>query len=535
MDPLAEAAAILHTAVGLHQEGKLREAEMAYGRVLTLDPTNADALGLLGLIFNGYGRRHDALTLIRRGIGISPSSTRFYNLGVVLEALGDIPGCVSAFRTAAALDPSDTTTWAAALFNADLHPYATPAMRLADRRAFNAEHCAAMTAAAAPHDNDPDPRRRLRVGYLSADFTDHSASMTFGPVLAGHDRAAVEVYCYWQQRGPADAVTEQFRARADHWRVVNLMSDDTLEDQIRADKIDILVDLSGFSNGQRLTVLARKPAPIIMTGWGHVTGLGLDASDYILADAITAPADLAHQHHEQALHLPCILAFDPRGPYPDVAPPPAAANGYVTFGYFGRALKTSEQVWATWANILHRVPRSRLVFKGREYMDEGYRTTLTEFFASLRISSGRLTFLGQTPRWEHLAAYGLIDVALDPFPQGGGVTTLEACLMGVPSVALLGDHLNGRVAPSVLATIGRQSLVGLDIEHYVEIASILGRSPMTLADRESHREALLGSVICDQRAYAGAVERAYRQAWQTWVAAQAPAAVPERTLHLVSA
>lgn len=508
---------ILNGAVALHRNGRSREAEQAYRRVLELEPGNPDALGLLGLILKDRGRYDEALMLLRQSLSINPTAITYYNLGATLEARGDVPGCVSAFRQAVALNPSDMTNWTAAVFNGDLHPYATPAMRLADRRAFNTSNCAALTKAAKPHTNDPDPERRLRVGYISADFTHHSASMVFGPVLAGHDHANVEVFCYWQKRTDADAITEMMRGYADHWREISGLSDEQLAAQMRLDGLDIIVDLSGYSNGNRLTALARKPAPILMTGWGHVTGLGLDAADYLLADAVTAPDELSSQHTETALHLPCILAFDPRPPYPAVAPPPSETNGYVTFGYFGRALKTSEPVWAVWSHILHRVPNSRLVFKGREYIDPAYRARLLEFFSSLRVNSSRLEFLPPTLRPEHLEAYGKIDVALDPFPQGGGVTLLEATLMGVPSVAMLGDHLNARIAPSVLATIGRPQWVALDAQHYVEIAATLAA---TTADREALRAALLDSVICKPREYAAAVERVYREAWQAWCASR---------------
>jgi predicted O-linked N-acetylglucosamine transferase (SPINDLY family) len=204
-----------------------------------------------------------------------------------------------------------------------------------------------------------------------------------------------------------------------------------------------------------------------------------------------------------------------------VSPPPKAHTGIVTFGYLGRAIKTSERVWALWAEILHRVPRSRLVFKGREYADHALRTRLLEFFASLRISSSRLDFQGATPRGHHLASYGQIDVALDTFPQGGGITTLEACLMGVPSVTLLGDDINGRTSASVLATIGRKDWIAVDPEHYVTIATVLAQTPTTLADRRGLRDALLTSIICDPPAYAAAVERVYREAWAAWCSQQA--------------
>lgn len=528
-DPLTQAAILIQQAIVWHQDGKIKDAEAAYRRALALDPVNADALNMLGLIHHDRGDRDTAVRLIRASIAIKPTAAYWYNLAIVFEGQGDIVGALAAFRQAAVLDPSDVTNWSSAIFAGDLHPYSTPAVRLADRRTFNQVHCAALTARAAPHQNTPDPDRRLRVGYLSADFTDHSAALVFEPLLTGHDHDAVEVYLYWQQRGPADAITERFKGHADHWRVISGLSDEALAAQIRADGIDILVDLSGYSNGHRLLTLARKPAPIIMTGWGHATGLGIDACDYLLVDAITVPPEREYQHHERVLRLPCALTFNPRPPYPDVALAPSARNGYVTFGYLGRASKLSEPVWGAWATILYRVPGSRLVFKGHEYADQGYRARTVEFFASLRIGSHRLDFRGATDRRRHLETYADIDIALDPFPHGGGVTMLEACLMGVPSVTLLGDHLNGRIGASVLATIGLGHLVAVDAGDYVDIAARLAQTTVSLHARQSIRAALLDSIICNPTAYAASVEQVYRDAWKAWCAEQDMAVLPERT------
>jgi predicted O-linked N-acetylglucosamine transferase (SPINDLY family) len=420
------------------------------------------------------------------------------------------------------------------IFSMDLHPHAPPAVRLADRRALNARHCAPLTVKAEPHTNDRDPDRRLRVGYISADFNQHSASMVFGPVLEGHDHSKVEVYCYWQQEGPPDEITERFEKLADHWVVVNTLSDEALAQRIRDDNIDILVDLSGYSNGNRLLALARKPAPIIMTAWGHVTGLGIDACDYIIADEISAPPEHEHQYHEQILRVPCIVGYDPRPPYPNVAPPPREQNGFITFGYLGRANKTSEPVWAAWAEILRRVQHSRLVFKGNDYLDEAFRNRVNDFFLSLRISSHRLEFLGPSPRPHHLEAGSSIDIALDPFPQGGGVTLLEACLMGVPSVALMGDYLNGRIAPSILSALGHGDWVAESVPEYIDLAVTMAGTPWTHEDRVSLRQDLLGSMLCDPKRYAGHVEQAYRRAWRQWCGGAIQEAKPSG-LHLVSA
>jgi len=516
-----KAAAALDAAAALHGEGRLKDAEGAYRRVLALDPVNADALNMLGLIAHKRGDGEAAVYLMRASIAPRPATALYWgNLGTVLESRGDIPGAVAAFREAARLEPAEIHYWTSAIFNGDLHPHTSPAVRMADRRAFNAAHCADLTAAAVPHQNDRDPERRLRVGYISADFVDHSAAMVFGPVIKGHDRAQVEVYCYWQRRTHPDAITEQIRRQADHWRQVDGLDDEALAGMIRADGIDILVDLSGYSLGHRLTALARKPAPVIITGWGHVTGLGIDACDYLVADAVTVPPESAWQHHERILRLPCLLAFDPRSPYPDVAAPPAVRNGYPTFGYVGRATKMSEAVWAAWAEIL-------LLLKGREYGDPAYRARIVEFFASLRVGSSRLEFRGPTSRQQHLAAYADIDVALDVWPQNSGVTTLEACLMGVPTVTLLGDHLNGRIGASVLSTLGRAPWVGLDREHYTEIATALASAPATHEQRRQLRADLLASIICDPERYARTVEAVYREAWHAWVGAETPAIVRE--------
>lgn len=533
---LRQAASLMETAAALHREGRLGEAEAAYRRVLLLDATNAAAMNMLGLIHANRGDSETAVRLMRVSLRLSPSAPFAYNLGLVLEARGDVDGAIAAYRCATELDPCDVTNWTSAIFAGDLHPRATPSTRLTVRRAFDQRHCAALTAAAAPHMNDPDPDRPLRVGYLSADFVDHSARLVFESIICGHDRTNVDVFLYWQQRQPSDRVTARFARSVEPGRfvTVNRMTDEQLAQQMRDDGIDILVDLAGYSNGNRLTALARKPAPIIMTGWGHVTGLGIDACDYLLADAITVPEEDEHHYHERVLRLPCVLALDPGDAYPDVTPAPAATREEVTFGYFGRATKTNDAVWATWARILAAVPASRLAFKGREYADAGYRARILGGFTSRGVDGSRIEFLGATDRNGHLSAYGTIDVALDTWPQTGGVTTLEACLMGVPSVTLYGDHLNGRIGASILATIGRGQLVATDTDAYVEIAVRLARTRISLESRRAIRANLLGSIICNPREYALAAESLYRQAWHTWLDAQAPIA-GERTLHLVSA
>ena len=523
MPPATDPLVLLQQASVWQADGDLPKAEEAYRRVLALDPSNPDAMNLLALIHHDQGDRDVAIRLLRAAIKIRPEARFYTNLGVVLAAHGDRTGSVAAYRLAVAANPAGIVAWPGVIFAMDLHPHSLPAVRLADRRAFNARHCAALTAEAAPHTNDPDPDRRLRIGYISADFKLHSAANVFLPVLRDHDHHNVEVTCYWQQEGEADAITDRVEGYADRWRVVNELDDQQLADLIRDDRIDILVDLSGYSNGNRLLALARKPAPLIMTAWGHVTGLGIDACDYILADDLTIPPEHEPLYHEQILRLPCTVAYEPPDDVPEVAPPPKEINGYTTFGYLGRANKCSEAVWAVWAEILHRVPGSRLILKGNDYRDQAFRAYITDFFIGLRISSHRIEFRGPSPRKHHLEAHADVDIALDPFPQGGGVTVLEACLMGVPTVAMLGNYLNGRIAPSILRAVvpdpyAASAMIASTPAEYADHAVETAERTMTLQHRLLLRRWLLDSVLVRPREYTRSVEAVYRAAWRRWVA-----------------
>ena len=520
--PLPESPAVLLQQASIwHKEGKLEQAEEAYRRIIAEDPQNADAMNLLGLFHHDHGDPELGLKLVEAAIAIHPTGgSRFHrNHGVVLAGLGDHDGALAAYRTSATRYPGVLKGWHGVIWELDQHPSATPAMRMEARRAVNAHHCAALTAAAPPHENDRDPNRRLRVGYLGGDFRNHSAAMVFAPVLSCHDRERFDVTIYWQNEQPADEVTAHFKALDHTWREVAEIGDDALAQQIRADQIDILVDLAGYSEGSRLLVLARKPAPVIITAWGHVTGLGIDAVDYILADEITIPERRAHQYHERILRAPSAVAFMPMAPFPEVAAPPAQRKGYTTFGYLGRPSKTNPVVWGAWAQLLSRLPTSRLLLKHGDYRRPRIRRRIEDTFVGLGVEPHRLEFRGASVRYDHLAAHNDIDIALEPWPMSGGITTLEATLMGVPSVTLLGDAIQGRIASSILETVSLGDAgIALDVPDYVHQALTLGQREWTVADRQALRAALCNSVICNGPAYTAKVEDLYRQVWRDWVA-----------------
>lgn len=507
-------------------DGDLARALPVYQQIMGLDRENGAAMLAAGLVQKLEGENGAAEWLLRRSLKVAPTVIAYNHLGHLLLGRRDWDGALAAYRASLAIDPSNTTTWPNLLFGLDLHPGATPQLRLAERRAFNELHCRALTEAAPPHQNDRDPERVIRVGYVSGDFKQHSAAHGFGPAILGHHADRVEVHLYDVDQSPPnpdDMVAEWFKTLPHAtWHDVRGYDDAALAAVIRNDGIDVLVDLSGYSGGGRPMMFARKPAPVQVSGFGYATGLGIDAMDYIVADETLIPERHEKNYHERVMHLPCFMGYEKAPPWPDVAPPPKLRNGYTAYGYLGRVLKLSPQTLAVWADILRRDPTSRLLLKGGEYKDAVMVEQIRTALVALGVDASRIEFRTGTPRFDHLAAYGDVDVALDPFPHNGGVTSAEAILMGVPLITLLGDYVCGRVGASIMSAVGFKSAVARTPYEYANHALDTAAQAWTLEDRRALRGRICSSILMDSDRYAGAVEDAYREAWRTYCAEERP-------------
>jgi predicted O-linked N-acetylglucosamine transferase (SPINDLY family) len=364
-----------------------------------------------------------------------------------------------------------------------------------------------------------DPDRRLRVGYVSGDFRDHSAALIFGPVLRNHDKAAVEIFCY-SCTSLRDSVTGDFQGVADKWVDAWRMTDDQLAEQIISDRIDILVDLSGFTSGNRLRVFARKPAPIQVTAWGHASGDGMPEIDYLFSDAVSIPAEVRHLFAEKIYDLPCMMTID--APPASVKPalqPPCLTNGYVTFGVFNRLEKISADAMRVWSQILAAVPQSRLMIKTGALSDAKQRRLLVERFAAHGVAPERIQCLGSTTRPEHLATYDRIDICLDPFPQNGGVSTFEPLQLGVPVLAKLGNGQASRAAGAILCSVGLHEWVTDTEAQYADLAVKYASQPDYLTAMRSELAArVLASPSGNTKNYTRAAEAAYRAIWREYCA-----------------
>lgn len=511
-----------HYNLGLvrRKEGKLGPAIAAYRRALALRPEHAEAYNDLGNALHDGGKLDEAATAYERALALRPDfAAACNNLGSVREKQRHLAEAVGLYRRALALAPDNGDAQSNLIFALNFDSAATPEDQQRERARWVARHAQRFVPASLSHPNRADPERRLRVGYVSAHFRHQAATYAFAPVLLHHDRDGFEVFCY-SDTTVEDDLTRRLSAAADQWRPIVGRSDDAVAAMIRADGIDILVDTVGHMSGHRLFVFARKPAPVQITGWGEPTGTGLPTMDYLLADPVLVPAAVRGLLCERVIDLPCFLGYWTPEPLPEPGPLPALARGFVTFGSFNRPAKISDAVLGCWARLLAALPEARLVLKDRTFDGAAQKARFRALFAAAGIAPERVALLGAADRAGHFAAYQAIDLALDPFPHGGGMTTLDALWMGVPVLTAPGRTISSRLAAAILAPLGLADFIARDPDTYVDRAIAQARDLPALARlRGSLRQRIAASPIGDGARYARAVEEAYRAAWRRWCAA----------------
>ena len=486
-------------------------------RALRDRPQSIDLIVTQASLLQAAGKIEQAILASKQALSLEPGHAGAHlTIGLAHQDRSEIASAHEAFRSAANAEPSQAALRSALVVSLNYDPKASEEQLWHTARDWNERFAAPLAKAIRPHENGIDPLRPLRIGYVSPDFRRHSVAYFAEPLLEHHDRAAFEVYCY-AELAKLDDTSHRFKKLADHWRNTVGQGDRQVAAQIRADKIDILVDLAGHTAGNRLCAFALKPAPIQVTWLGYPGTTGLDAMDYRLTDAVCDPPGEADRwHSENLIRLPNgFLCFRPDESAPAVAPPPCLVNGYPTFGSFNNPAKISEPVIEIWSALMRRLPDARLLLKGRGLGEPETRKQLGQRFVKRGISIERLDLRDHlTSTHDHLNAYAEVDVALDSFPYNGTTTTLEALWMGVPVVTLEGDRHAGRVGMSLLQRIGQEELVAPDHEAYAASGGTLAAAPDRLARlRRELRARLRGSPLLDGPAFTAEIERRYRELW----------------------
>jgi predicted O-linked N-acetylglucosamine transferase (SPINDLY family) len=528
-------------------------AEAAFNAALARQPNHAELLAHRGRVYVPLGRRAQAVADFDAALAIDPSLELAWRgkaqldmlasnvaqaivsckkilehnptseigltlLGACLGKLGDASAAIQNFDRALQIKPDCDQAISYKIFYLDFLSGADFAVQQAARRYWwhaIGSKLPKRKLAARPL----DPLKRIVVGYVSCDFRSHSAAFAFLPVLRSHDKANFQINCY-SSSSARDSLTSVFQSLADVWVDALGLSDDELADRIQADGVDILIDLSGFTTGNRLGVFARKPAPVQVTAWGSGTGTGLQTMDYFFADPVIVPQDVRHLFAERVYDLPSVITIDPiSGAQP--CAPPMLRNGFVTFGVFNRIDKISDEVLAVWSKLLRAVTGSKIVVKHVALDEALLRDALVGRFVAQGVPQDRVICIGSTERREHLAAFENIDISLDPFPQNGGISTWESLYMGVPVIAKLGNGASSRAAGAILKAIGLDDWVADNDDGYVAIAQKYAALPSHLEKlRADLRAIIAGSAAGNVAAYTREVEAGYRQFWRDHCAAR---------------
>jgi predicted O-linked N-acetylglucosamine transferase (SPINDLY family) len=438
--------------------GQLARAEADFDAALAIDPVLESAWrgkAQVGILSGNFA---PAIAACMKALEQDPASeVAITLLGACYARQGDIVNAVEHYDRALAIKPNYEDAITRKIFTLDFAPDADFAVHQSARRAWW-DTIGVKISRREQQRSMPDPNKRIVVGYVSSDFRVHSAALAFRPVLRNHDRRAFEIICY--SCSPLnDEVTEECRSLADSWVEAAQFSDDELADRIRSDGVDILVDLSGHTAGNRLTVFARKPAPIQVTAWGAGTGTGLQTMDYFFADPVTIPETVRHLFAEKVYDLPCVITTEA---LPDVQPSPLPMirNGHVTFGVFNRIDKISDGALAMWSKLLRDIAGSTIVIKNTA--DQFLRDGLVGRFVAHEVAPDRVRCIGTTSRPEHIAEFANIDISLDPFPLNGGVSTWESLQAGVPVVTKLGGSAPSRLGGAIVKAVGLDDWVAED-------------------------------------------------------------------------
>ncbi len=509
------AAAYNNLGITLRELGWLEKAEVNFRLALQVSPDYGEAHYNLSLVLNDLFRLDEAEVSCRQALQINPNLVEaLNNMGSILQKQGLLADAVTCYRRALQVRPAYAMAHSNLIFTLDMMDTMDLSGLQKERYKWDEIHGALLWKdSTCLHDRSP--ARRLRIGYVSADFREHSAAKVFGSMLTRYDGSQFDVFAYSNFRGKEDRITELFRKSVTAWRNISRMPDEAVAGMIMEDKIDILIDLSGHSAGNRLLVFARKPAPIQITAWGYAAGTGLRAMDVFFTDPVMVPQQEKHCFSEEIRYLPSAAGAFFIDAFPEVNELPVLSDGMITFGSLNRLAKASDNAYRTWAEVLLAVPKSRLLLKAPELNDLEARARIVAHFTCADVAADRIILLGSTPWYEHMQAYQRIDIALDPFPHGGGVTALEGLMMGVPVVTLRWPTPVGRVSASIMTTMGLGDWIAESQQQYVEIAIQKAGEVRSLAMlRRQLRNIFTSSIVGDQVAYTRAVEQEYRLLWQ---------------------
>jgi len=494
--------------------GQADEAISSYTTALQINPEYTAALGNLGAVYQKQGKLEDATDCYHQAIAINPDDAEAHSkLGNVLADQRKLDEALASYQRALSIKPDHPLAQKNYLYTLLYHPKTT------NEELFEAlRHSHQPERSDRPKQSPPRPAaalstgQRLRIGYLTSDFRDHPLGRNIMPLLSHHDHDRFEIFCYAEMRADDD-VTEQFRGHADHWRVINGMTDAEVAANIRDDGIQIMVFLGGNFDKNRPSIAGHRAAPVQVSMHSGTT-TALYEMDFWMTDAVLhPPGTVSERFTEDLCRLGNFYVYPAPENAPDVSPLPADKNSFITFASFNKPCKMNDQVLDLWSKVLLAVPDSRLMLKFKNFMQTStVNRDMLERFAVNGVAADRISMISaQDNLHDHLANYHHADIALDTFPFAGATTTFQALWMGLPVISLMGERFISRAGGSI-STIARLGDLVADTPHgFIDIAAALAGDWERLKDlRATMRDRINQSPICDGAGYTATLEEAYQ-------------------------
>ena len=526
---------IRQEADALLEANRLDEAIAAYRQATKLRPDDVAALNNLSFVLLGTGRVDEAIEASRQAIALRPDLPLPYqNLADALKQAGRVDEALEYYERA----PKSAHLESERLFTLHLKADIEPQKLLEEHRAWDRTYAHPLRRFIKPHENDRNPQRQLRIGYVAYHLGNHPLGRFLLPLIENHDRSGFEVFCYCDSKSD-DHIAEHLTTHTDVWRTTKGMSDEQLAEQVREDRIDILVDLMMHAVQHRLLAFARKPAPVQVTYLAYPGTTGMGAMDYRLTDPYLDPLPIADcrlpneeignrqsaignlgmaeisSYSETSVWLPhTFWCYPPPPEAPAVRPPPVLKAGHIAFGCFNSFIKITPEVLTAWCELLNRVAGSTLALT---CPDGSARQLVLDRVQQAGIQTERITLVRNAPMPIYFSMYHHIDIALNPFPYPGATTTCDALWMGVPAVTLAGQTAVSRAGLSVLANIGLTELVANSPHLYLEIARKLAADVPRLTElRTTMRQHMQSSPLMNAAQFTRDVEAAFRLIWKRW-------------------
>ena len=535
-----------------YQTGHSEDAVRIIRRAIEIDPSREEAHINLGNALLDLGRHDEALAAYRQAVTLNPAKAGAHynvanalratdldaargeyeqalrldpnfadalmNLGNLHKDLGRLDEAIECYRRAHALRPDHPAHLSNVIYAMQFHrAYDLHAIALEQKR-WQALYVDPLKPQIPLHRNSRNANRKLKVGYLSAQFFFHAECFFVLPLLENHDREHFEIYCYSSVRKP-DRITERIRKSASAWRDVARMSGDAIAQRIRDDQIDILIDLAMHMGGNHLPVFAGRPAPVQVSWLAYPGSTGIDAIQYRLTDGVMEP-DGGDQSwsSEEPIRLPdAWVVYDPVVEAPEVEELPALRAGHLTFGSLNDPCKVNASVIDLWARLMHVAGESsRIILR---HPQSRSRESVAGELTTRGINPQRVELVGSLSRFDYLSQYNRIDIALDTFPYNGITTSCDALWMGVPVLTLPGDRPQARAGLALLTQVGLEEFAPATVEGCERLVrELIGDLPRLARVRSELRQRMRRSALMDAKRFARNVEDAYRLMWTRWCA-----------------